>query len=84
MPEKLHKRSNAPPQQGLHIAGTDGSFSDAVENASVPRCANPDCQVLFAGAPPPFEDRLCDSCRQDFVEAERASRRRAELRGDAA
>lgn len=81
---RLHKRRDAPEQRGLHIAGTDGSFSDAVMDESIPRCVVEECQVLFADAPPPFSDTMCESCRQAFAEAEEESRRAAELRGDAA
>ncbi len=70
----LTKRPGAPDEDGLHVAGFDGAFSEAVQSDH-PRCPNPECQALLVGA---SEDRLCGSCEAaiEAAEAEAEDRRR--------
>lgn len=78
MPDARGRREDAPEVLGhSHVAGVDGEFSEHVQDDSIPRC--PECQVLFANAPPPFGDTLCRQCRKAYEDAEERSRRRAEL-----
>lgn len=81
---KLGRRQDAAPQDGLHVAGVDGNFSEPVEGDH-PRC--PSCQVLHANPIPvirwdegtlTYEDYMCRRCTLDFERAEEASRKKAE------
>lgn len=65
--DKLAQRPNAAPQDGLHVAGIDGDFSEAVESDH-PRC--PSCKALHANADPDEDDYLCPRCERTFDRAE--------------
>jgi ribosomal protein S27AE len=77
MTRRLGKRDDAPPQDGLHVAGIDHEFSRHVESHT-PRC--PECQVLFADE---VDRGLCGSCREAYRDAEEESQRWADLQDDA-
>lgn len=66
MPDRIQDRPGAPPTDGLHIAGTTGTFSRHVHERA--RC--PECSALH---PYGDEDRLCDGCRRAYAEAEEAA-----------
>jgi ribosomal protein S27AE len=76
MTRRLGKRDTAPPQRGLHVAGTDGEFSRHV-TSDTPRC--PECQVLYADE---VDRGLCDACQEAYRDAEDQSRRWADLHDD--
>lgn len=69
----LTKRDGAPDQDGLHIAGTDGRFSESVEGEHA-RCTNPDCRALL---PQASEDQLCYACERMLDQMDEEARKRA-------
>jgi ribosomal protein S27AE len=74
--DRLGKRDTAPPQRGLHVAGTDGEFSRHVKSDR-PRC--PECRVLYADG---VDRGLCDACQEAYREAEEESQRWADRQDD--